>query len=250
MASDQAPSATSTTVDRYLESIYCIEGEGEAVRPSRLAAWLGVSAPTVSDALQRLVRDGWIDVATDRSVTLTEAGRRAATAIVRRHRLVERWLVDVLALDWATADVEADGLAVAFSDAVIDRLDRSMGQPTTCPHGNPIPGRDAGLRQARRARAPRARRDRVDPAHLRGRRARGAHAADARSPDHGIEEGTEVEVTGPARGATRRSVGALRHRDVRAAHGSGPVDLGRATALRAQPSMTHAGVTGGSVSLT
>lgn len=132
---------TSTTVDRYLESIYCIVGEGEVVRPSRLAAWLGVAAPTVSDALQRLARDGWIRIAADRSVTLTTQGELAASAIVRRHRVLERWLVDVLGFDWATADAEADGLASAASETVIDRLDASMGQPSTCPHGNAIPGR-------------------------------------------------------------------------------------------------------------
>ncbi len=141
MASSLVPTPTTATVDRYLETIYCIAGEGETVRPGRLAAWLGVSAPTVSNALQRLARDGWIDVAPDRSVTLTIDGQAAAAALVRRHRVLERWLVDVLALDWATADVEADVLASAFSDVVIDRLDRSMGTPTTCPHGNPIPGR-------------------------------------------------------------------------------------------------------------
>lgn len=141
MVTDGAPAQTSTTVDRYLETIYCIAGEGETVRPSRLAVWLGVSAPTVSDALGRLARDGWIDVAADRSVTLTQPGQRAAAEIVRRHRVLERWLVDVLAFDWATADVEADRLSSAVSEAVINRLDASLGSPATCPHGNAIPGR-------------------------------------------------------------------------------------------------------------
>jgi len=136
-----APAQTTTTVDRYLESIYCIIGEGEVVRPSRLAAWLGVAAPTVSDALQRLARDGWIEIAEDRSVTLTADGERTASGIVLRHRVLERWLVDVLGFDWATADAEADALASAASDAVIERLDSSMGRPATCPHGNAIPGR-------------------------------------------------------------------------------------------------------------
>jgi DtxR family transcriptional regulator, Mn-dependent transcriptional regulator len=139
--SDDGQAHTTTTVDRYLSSIYCIAGEGETVRPGRLAAWLGVSAPTVSDAIQRLARDGWVDVATDRSITLTTEGHRAASALVRRHRLLERWLVDVLAFDWVRADEEADSLSSGFSDAVIDELDRSLGLPATCPHGNPIPGR-------------------------------------------------------------------------------------------------------------
>lgn len=135
------PPARTDTVDRYLETIFCIEAEGETVRPSRIADWLEVSAPTVSVALQRLDRDGWIEVAADRSVTLTEAGTAAATEIVRRHRLLERWLTDVLGFDWAQADVEAHRLAPGVSDVVLARLDLSMNYPATCPHGNAIPGR-------------------------------------------------------------------------------------------------------------
>jgi DtxR family Mn-dependent transcriptional regulator len=135
--------AHTATVDKYLEAIYCIAAEGEVVRPSRLAYWLAVSAPTVSDALQRLKRDGWVELGKDRSVTLTENGERTATAIVRRHRILERWLTDVLDFDWATADVEADRISSAMSDAVVDQLDVSMGLPATCPHGNVVPGREA-----------------------------------------------------------------------------------------------------------
>jgi DtxR family Mn-dependent transcriptional regulator len=131
------------TVDKYLEAIYYIAAEGEIVRPSRLAYWLSVSAPTVSNALVRLKRDGWIDIGSDRSVTLTESGTATATSLVRRHRILERWLTDVLSFDWATADIEADRISSAISDAVVDQIDSSMGSPATCPHGNVIPGRDA-----------------------------------------------------------------------------------------------------------
>ena len=130
-------------MDKYLEAIYCIAGEGEIVRPSRLAYWLGVSAPTVSDALQRLKRDDWVTLGADRSVSLTEAGERTAIALVRRHRILERWLTDVLGFDWAAADVEADRVSSSISDAVVDQIDVSMGSPSTCPHGNVIPGRVA-----------------------------------------------------------------------------------------------------------
>jgi len=133
----------TATVDKYLEAIHYIAAEGETVRPSRLAYWLSVSAPTVSDALVRLKRDGWIEIGTDRSVTLTDSGERTATELVRRHRILERWLTDVLGFDWATADVEADRISSAISDAVVDQIDLSMGSPSTCPHGNIIPGRDA-----------------------------------------------------------------------------------------------------------
>ena len=188
-----APVQTSNTVDRYLETIFCIEGEGETVRPGRLAAWLGVSAPTVSVALQRLARDGWIDVASDRSVTLTEDGLVAASAIVRRHRVLERWLVDVLGFDWATADVEAEGLAVAFSDVVIDRLDHSMGSPVTCPHGNAIPGRLPGYGELV------ALRDLGAGVVAQVRRISEVAEHEARAllttlAEHGIAEGSDVEV--------------------------------------------------------
>jgi len=133
----------TATVDKYLEAIYCIAGEGEVVRPSRLAYWLAVSAPTVSDALQRLKRDGWVELSTDRSVTLTSSGEMTATALIRRHRILERWLTDVLGFDWAVADVEADRISSAISDVVVNQIDQSMGSPSTCPHGNVIPGRSA-----------------------------------------------------------------------------------------------------------
>jgi DtxR family Mn-dependent transcriptional regulator len=133
----------TATVDKYLEAIYYIAAEGEVVRPSRLAYWLSVSAPTVSDALARMKRDGWVDIASDRSVTLTASGEHTAASLVRHHRILERWLTDVLNFDWATADIEADRISSAISDAVVDQIDASMGSPTTCPHGNVIPGRTA-----------------------------------------------------------------------------------------------------------
>jgi DtxR family transcriptional regulator, Mn-dependent transcriptional regulator len=131
----------SETTERYLEAIYYIEHEGEVPRPGRLAEWLGVSAPTVTVSLQRLARDGLIRIAGDRSVELTDGGAAAAATIVRRHRIVERWLTDVLGFDWATADLEAQSLTHGMSATVLDRIDESLGRPTTCPHGNVIPGR-------------------------------------------------------------------------------------------------------------
>ncbi len=136
-------SAHTATVDRYLEAIYCIAAEGEVVRPGRLAYWLSVAPPTVTNALARLRRDGWVEHGEDRSVSLTDAGRVTATALVRRHRILERWLTDVLGLDWASADLEAERLSSSISEEVVDRIDLSMGSPSTCPHGNVIPGRDA-----------------------------------------------------------------------------------------------------------
>jgi len=133
----------SSTADRYLEAIFYIDAEGDAVRPSRLASWLGVRPPTVTQALARLERDGFISTNDDRSVTFTHEGRTLAANVVRRHRILERWLTQGLGLDWATADEEAERLASSFSDLIIDQIDQSLGFPDTCPHGNVIPGRVA-----------------------------------------------------------------------------------------------------------
>src|SRR3984893_18794494 len=141
MSAAQPSPQRSEGTERYLEAIYYIEHEGEVPRPGRLAEWLGVSAPTVTVSLQRLARDGLIRIADDRSVELTDDGAAAAATIVRRHRIVERWLTDVLGFDWATADLEAQSLTHGMSATVLDRIDESLGRPTTCPHGNVIPGR-------------------------------------------------------------------------------------------------------------
>src|SRR5467141_5251609 len=114
--------------------------EGEPTRSARLADWLGVSRPTVTVALRRMTRDGMVRMNNRKEIELTVAGRRAAESIVRRHRIMERWLTDVLGLDWVTADAEAERLEHAVSEVVEQTLYRSLGRPKTCPHGNPIPG--------------------------------------------------------------------------------------------------------------
>ena len=143
MAEIPAPEAgrLSETAGRYLEAIYHIAHEGDVVRPGGLADWLAVSRPTVTVTLQRLARDGWVEVAEDRSISLTAAGEVAASDLVRRHRILERWLVDVLGLDWAAGDREASLLVHGVSDEVVDRLDQHLEHPRSCPHGNPVPGR-------------------------------------------------------------------------------------------------------------
>jgi len=129
------------TVSHYLETIFYIWSEEDRVRPGRIADWLGVRPPTVSDRLRRLERGGWIELASDRSVSLTRQGLREANRVVRIHRLVERWLTDVLGFDWASADGLANRMAHGIPGSVVDRLDEHLGRPSTCPHGNPIPGR-------------------------------------------------------------------------------------------------------------
>jgi DtxR family Mn-dependent transcriptional regulator len=137
---DEGRKLRRETVEHYLETIFYIAHEGEVVRPGRIAEWQGVSAPTVSATLSRLEHDGWISMAKDRSVTTTEQGEQLAAAVVRHHRLLERWLTDSLGLDWASADEEAQRLAPGLTDEVADRLAAHLGAPSTCPHGNVIPG--------------------------------------------------------------------------------------------------------------
>jgi DtxR family Mn-dependent transcriptional regulator len=129
-------------IAHYLEAIYYIRAEGEIVRSARLADWLSVSRPTVTVALRRMARDGMIRL-NAHQVELTTRGEAAAAAIVRRHRIMERWLTDVLGLDWVTADAEAERLEHAVSEVVEETLYRALGKPTSCPHGNPIPGHSA-----------------------------------------------------------------------------------------------------------
>jgi DtxR family Mn-dependent transcriptional regulator len=127
-------------IAHYLEAIYYIRAEGEVVRSARLADWLSVSRPTVTVALRRMVRDGMVRLNAHKEIALTARGDAAAAAIVRRHRIVERWMTDVLGLDWVAADAEAERLEHAVSEVVEERLYRTLGGPKTCPHGNPIPG--------------------------------------------------------------------------------------------------------------
>jgi DtxR family transcriptional regulator, Mn-dependent transcriptional regulator len=136
----------SATVEEYLETIYNMSAEDEVVIGARLAEKFHVSAPTVTEMLKRLVRDGYIEMDAKRQVTLTEKGNKAAEAVLRRHRLTERFLVDMLGMQWHQVHEEACRLEHFISGAVEDRVIASLNYPTTCPHGNPIPGSVANAR--------------------------------------------------------------------------------------------------------
>jgi len=139
----QTTDMPSEAVSRYLEAIYYIHAEGDTVRASRLADWLGVSQATVAAAIRRMSEQDLISISPQKEIALTEGGREIATEIVRRHRIAERWLTDVLGFDWLTADEEASKIEHALSGKVADRLHDLIGRPRTCPHGNPIPGAEA-----------------------------------------------------------------------------------------------------------
>ena len=128
------------TTEEYLEAILEIEEEGITPIRARLVERLGLSAPAVSETVNRLVDHGYAELMDDRSLRLTDEGRSIATSIVRRHRLAERLLVDIIGLEWEKVHKEADRWEHAISADVEEKLVQLLGDPATCPHGNPIPG--------------------------------------------------------------------------------------------------------------
>jgi len=133
----------SKTVEDYLLNIYTMSSEGRSVIAARLAESLGVAPPTVTATLHRMSRDGLITVSPQKEVGLTELGQTEAETMVRRHRLAERLLIDILGLDWADVHEEAHRFEHAISPRVEERILAVLGDPTTCPHGSPIPGTGA-----------------------------------------------------------------------------------------------------------
>jgi DtxR family transcriptional regulator, iron-dependent repressor len=126
-------------VEEYLETVHALQEEGVAVIQARIAERLGHSAPSVSEMLDRLVNEGYTRRA-GRVVELTPKGEALANKVVRKHRLAERLLVDVIGLEWYKVHKEAGRWEHVISDDVEERLVVLLGDPTTCPHGNPIPG--------------------------------------------------------------------------------------------------------------
>ncbi len=134
------------TTEEYLENILEIEEEGVKVMRARLVERLGISAASVSETVNRLADQGYLALEVDRTVTLTHKGRTLATQVVRRHRLAERLLMDVIGLEWEKVHREADRWEHVISDDVEEKLIALLGDPATCPHGNPIPGSKRGRR--------------------------------------------------------------------------------------------------------
>jgi DtxR family Mn-dependent transcriptional regulator len=127
-------------VEQYLETILELEESGIVPMRARLVERLGISAPAVSDTVKRLEREGYLTLGDDRVMHLTESGRAYATAMLRRHRLAELLLVDILKVPWSLVHEEACRLEHAISDTVEAHLVALLGDPGACPHGNPIPG--------------------------------------------------------------------------------------------------------------
>ncbi|MFP5326235.1 MAG: metal-dependent transcriptional regulator [Acidimicrobiia bacterium] len=129
-------------VEEYLEAVHELEEEGVPVIQARLAERLGHAPPSVSEMVRRLRADGYLE-ADGRTMRLTEQGRALAVSVVRKHRLAECLLTDVIGLEWHKAHLEACRWEHVISDEVEEKLVALLGNPTTCPHGNPIPGSDA-----------------------------------------------------------------------------------------------------------
>ncbi|AZG44175.1 Iron-dependent repressor IdeR [Gordonia insulae] len=130
------------TTEMYLRTIYDLEEEGIVPLRARIAERLEQSGPTVSQTVARMERDGLLQVAGDRHLELTEKGRDLAIAVMRKHRLAERLLVDVIGMPWDEVHEEACRWEHVMSENVERRLLTVLDNPTTSPYGNPIPGLD------------------------------------------------------------------------------------------------------------
>ncbi len=127
--------------EEYCECIFELREDDVEVIQARVAERLRVSRPSVSEMIKRMTDEGLV-VVKDSRISLTAAGQRLAERVVRRHRLAERFMTDILGLSWALAHREAGKWEHVLSDEVEEAMNRVLGHPTTCPHGNPIPGSD------------------------------------------------------------------------------------------------------------
>jgi DtxR family Mn-dependent transcriptional regulator len=130
------------TTEMYLRTVYELQEEGVVPLRARIAERLNQSGPTVSQTVARMERDGLLHVADDRHLQLTEKGQHEAVAVMRKHRLAERLLADIIGLEWEQLHIEACRWEHVMSDAVERRIVALLDKPLVCPHGNPIPGLD------------------------------------------------------------------------------------------------------------
>jgi DtxR family transcriptional regulator, Mn-dependent transcriptional regulator len=139
----EEPNELTTVAQDYLKVIWnAQEWSRDKVSTKMLAEKLGVSASTASESIRKLAEQGLVDHEKYGAVTLTDSGRRAALAMVRRHRLLEAFLVKELGYSWDEVHDEAEVLEHAVSDRLVARIDAKLGFPQRDPHGDPIPGSD------------------------------------------------------------------------------------------------------------
>ena len=128
--------------EEYCETIFELSEDGLDVKQARIADRLEVSRPAVSEMIRKMEREGLVETDSSGELSLSADGSTLAQQVVRRHRLAERFLTDMLDLSWAEAHHEAGKWEHVISPVVEQALTRVLGNPTTCPHGNPIPGSD------------------------------------------------------------------------------------------------------------
>jgi DtxR family transcriptional regulator, Mn-dependent transcriptional regulator len=133
------PARLSEAVQDYLKAIHSLGGAEHLVTPAEIAGAMAVKAPSVTAMLKRLAEAGWIDYAPGDGAKLTVTGITEARRVVRRHRLIELFLTQVLGLDWSEVDVEAEALEHAISPRLEQAIADHLGQPLEDPHGHPIP---------------------------------------------------------------------------------------------------------------
>jgi DtxR family transcriptional regulator, Mn-dependent transcriptional regulator len=124
--------------EEYLQTIYWLQEAGLPITGANIARAMQVSAPTVHEMLRRLETDGYVTRAVDKSLAFTDSGRGHAGQIVRRHRLIERFLTDVFEIPWDQVHEEAERLEHWMSPVVEERMLKAIGDAKTCPHGHPI----------------------------------------------------------------------------------------------------------------
>ncbi|NOT08373.1 MAG: metal-dependent transcriptional regulator [Gemmatimonadales bacterium] len=145
MTAQLASEPLTRSVEDYLKAIYRLSAEGAPVSTSDIADLLGLSAPSVSGMIRRLSEQDLLEHAPYRGVLLTAAGRRVALRMVRRHRLIEAYLVKFLGYSWDTVHDEAERLEHAVSEGLIERMAEALGNPRFDPHGDPIPDSNGAM---------------------------------------------------------------------------------------------------------
>ena len=130
----------------YLEAIYELEEEGHRVLQARVGERLGLAPATVSEGVRRLVTEGYLEDGSGRDLVLTGNGRRIAEALVRRHRLAERMLVDILGIQWHLCHEQAEDWEKVMTPEVEQAILAKLSGEATCPHGNPIPGTPSAIK--------------------------------------------------------------------------------------------------------
>jgi len=136
--SDEARGAATVAEEEYLQILFWLQEAGLPMTGANVARAMQLSAPTVHEMIGRLERDGYITRSADRAIAFTDTGAEHAEGIVRRHRLIERFLTDVLGVPWDEVHEEAERLEHAMSPVLEERMRAAIGDAKTCPHGHPI----------------------------------------------------------------------------------------------------------------